>query len=137
MKNRNLNLVSRILAPTPKWFRMVRTVGLALTAVGGALVASPVALPAALVTVGGYLLLSGSLVSAVSQTAVKPEEYGTSPADEGRAGSESIKQKAERKRPKSLNQLKEPPNGRFFLCPAPDFAGFRRRAKYVGLICDL
>jgi len=76
MKNRNLNLVDRVLEPTPKWFRIVRNLGLALSAVGGVLVAAPMALPAAVVTVGGYLLLGGSIIGAVSQTAVSAEEYG-------------------------------------------------------------
>ena len=76
MKQRNLNLVSRIQQPTPKWFRIVRNIGLALSAVGGVLVAAPVALPAAVVTVGGYLLLGGSIIGAVSQTAISSEEYG-------------------------------------------------------------
>ena len=76
MKNRNLNLVSRIAEPTPKWFRIVRNLGLTLSAVGGVLVAAPVTLPAAVITVGGYLLLGGTLLGAVSQTAVSSEEYG-------------------------------------------------------------
>ena len=76
MKQRNLNLVSRIQEPTPKWFRIVRNLGLALSAVGGVLVAAPVALPAGIVTLGGYLLLSGTIIGAVSQTAVSAEEYG-------------------------------------------------------------
>ena len=76
MKQRNLNLVSRIQQPTPKWFRIVRNIGLALSAVGGVLVAAPVALPAAVVSVGGYLLLGGTIIGAVSQTAVSAEEYG-------------------------------------------------------------
>jgi len=76
MKQRNLNLVSRIQEPTPKWFRIVRNIGLSLTAVGGALVAAPVALPGALVSLGGYLLLGGSIIGAVSQTAISSEEYG-------------------------------------------------------------
>ena len=76
MKQRNLNLISRIEAPTPKWFRIVRNLGLALSAVGGVLVAAPIALPAGIVTVGGYLLLGGSIIGAVSQTAVSSEEYG-------------------------------------------------------------
>lgn len=76
MKNRNLNLVSRMAAPTPKWFRIVRNIGLTLTALGGVLVAAPVALPAAVISVGGYLLLGGTLLGAVSQTAVSSEEYG-------------------------------------------------------------
>lgn len=76
MKQRNLNLISRIESPTPKWFRIVRNLGLALPAVGGVLVAAPVALPAGIVTVGGYLLLGGSIIGAVSQTAANAEEYG-------------------------------------------------------------
>ena len=76
MKSRNLNLVSRVQEPTPKWFRIVRNIGLALSAVGGVLVAAPVALPATVVAVGGYLLLGGTIIGAVSQTAVSAEEYG-------------------------------------------------------------
>ena len=76
MKQRNLNLVSRIQEPTPKWFRIVRNIGLALSAVGGVLVAAPVALPATVVAVGGYLLLGGTIIGAVSQTAISSEEYG-------------------------------------------------------------
>lgn len=76
MKNRNLNLVSRMAAPTPKWFRMVRNVGITLSAVGGVLVAAPISLPAAVISIGGYLLLGGTIIGAVSQTAVSSEEYG-------------------------------------------------------------
>lgn len=76
MKKRNLNLIKRIESPTPKWFRIVRNLGFVLSAVGGVLVATPVALPAGIVAVGGYLLLGGSIISAVSQTAVSSEEYG-------------------------------------------------------------
>lgn len=79
MKNRNLNLVSRIAAPTPKWFRMIRNLGITLSAIGGTLVAAPVVLPAALVTIGGYMLLGGTLIGAVSQTAISSEEYGKIP----------------------------------------------------------
>lgn len=76
MKQRNLNLISRIQEPTPKWFRIVRNIGLALSAVGGVIATAPVSLPAGIVAVGGYLLLGGSIISAVSQTAVSSEEYG-------------------------------------------------------------
>ena len=76
MQNSNLNLVELVLEPTPKWFRIVRNIGLALSAVGGVLVAAPVALPATVVAVGGYLLLGGSIIGAVSQTAISSEEYG-------------------------------------------------------------
>jgi hypothetical protein len=74
MKNKSLNVVDRALAPTPKWFKILRTVGIALASVGGAIIASPVALPVGLVSAAGYFVLGGSIISVVSQTAVKSEE---------------------------------------------------------------
>jgi hypothetical protein len=74
MKNNNLNIVERALAPTPKWFKILRTVGIALATIGGTIIAAPVALPVGLVSAAGYLVLGGSIISVVSQTAVKAEE---------------------------------------------------------------
>ena len=77
MKNNKMNLVERTLAPTPKWFKILRTVGIALASVGGIIIASPIALPVGLVSAAGYLVLGGSIISVVSQTAVKSEEEPT------------------------------------------------------------
>ena len=74
MKNNQMNLVERVKAPTPKWFRTIRNIGIALASVGGIIFASPVALPVGLVSAAGYLVLGGSIISAVSQTGVKTEE---------------------------------------------------------------
>ncbi|WP_394759501.1 hypothetical protein [Flavobacterium sp.] len=74
MKNNNLNLAERVLAPTPKWFKILRTIGITLASVGGVIIASPVALPVGLVSVAGYLILGGSILSVVSQTGVQSEE---------------------------------------------------------------
>ena len=74
MKNNKMNLVERTLAPTPKWFKILRTVGITLASVGGIIIASPVALPVGLVSAAGYLVLGCSIISVVSQTAVKSEE---------------------------------------------------------------
>ena len=74
MKNRNMNVVERALAPTPKWFKILRTVGIALATIGGTIIAAPVVLPVGLVSAAGYLVLGGSIISVVSQTAVKSEE---------------------------------------------------------------
>jgi phage-related minor tail protein len=65
-----LTLTQRLKAPTPKFFKTLRTIGLSLAAAGAALLAAPVALPAALLTVAGYLVLAGTVVTAVSQTTV-------------------------------------------------------------------
>lgn len=66
-----MNIIERLKAPTPKFFKVLRNIGLTLAAAGGAILASPVALPAAVVTIGGYLIAGGGVLSAVSQTAVE------------------------------------------------------------------
>lgn len=66
-----MNLLQRLQAPTPKFFKVLRTIGLSLAAAGGALLAAPVALPVGLVSLGGYLIVAGSVATAVSQAAVK------------------------------------------------------------------
>lgn len=75
-----MKLKERMKAPTPKFFRVLRTVGLALAATGGALLTAPVALPAALITMAGYLTVVGGVMSAVSQSAVIGETDGA-PSD--------------------------------------------------------
>jgi len=66
----NMSVVERVKAPTPKFFKTLRTIGLALAAIGGAILAAPVAVPAALVSIAGYVALAGGVMTAVSQTAV-------------------------------------------------------------------
>lgn len=74
-KNKGImNVVQRMKAPTPKFFRTLRAIGLALAAASGALLAAPVALPAAVITIAGYLTVAGSVVTAVSQTAIPKED---------------------------------------------------------------
>ena len=63
-------VIDRMQAPTPKFFRILRNAGIALTAVSSVLATAPVALPAAIVTVAGYLAVAGGIASAVSQAAV-------------------------------------------------------------------
>jgi uncharacterized membrane protein HdeD (DUF308 family) len=74
---KNMSVVQRVKAPTPKFFKTLRTIGLALAAIGGAILASPIALPAGLVAAAGYVALAGGVVSAVSQTAVDTTDSKT------------------------------------------------------------
>jgi uncharacterized membrane protein HdeD (DUF308 family) len=60
-------IINRATAPTPKFFKVLRTVGLALAAVGGTILAAPIALPAIITTIGGYAAVAGGVLSAVSQ----------------------------------------------------------------------
>lgn len=65
-----MNVIDRAQAPTPKFFKAIRSVGLVIAAAGAAILTAPVALPAAIVTVGGYLTVAGSVLSAISQVTV-------------------------------------------------------------------
>ncbi len=69
-----MKLVERMKAPTPKFFRVLRNVGLALAAAGGAVITAPIALPVGVVTVAGYLAVAGGVMTAVSQSAVDGEK---------------------------------------------------------------
>lgn len=60
-------IINRAKAPTPKFFKVLRTVGLALAAVGGTILAAPIALPAIITTIGGYVAVAGGVLSAASQ----------------------------------------------------------------------
>ncbi|MBC8884010.1 hypothetical protein H9X57_13830 [Flavobacterium piscinae] len=67
-------IVERAKAPTPKFFKVLRTIGLALATVGTAVVTAPVALPVIITTVGGYVAVAGGVISAVSQLTVENNE---------------------------------------------------------------
>ena len=66
-----MNILERANKPTPKFFRKLRTIGLTVAAIGTTIVASPVALPAILVKIAGYLTVAGTVMSGVSQVTVK------------------------------------------------------------------
>lgn len=68
-----MNVIERAKAPTPKLFRVLRSIGLALLAISGSVIAAPVVLPVAVVTVAGYVAIAGGVLSAVSQITVDEE----------------------------------------------------------------
>ena len=68
-----MNLIQRVKAPTPKFFKVLRSIGLGLAAVGGTILATPIALPVVITSIGGYLAVAGSVVSAVSQVTTSNE----------------------------------------------------------------
>jgi hypothetical protein len=67
-------IVKRMNKPTPKFFRKLRGIGLTVAALGAGILASPVALPAVILKVAGYLAVAGSVTGTVSQAAVKNEK---------------------------------------------------------------
>jgi hypothetical protein len=79
-----MNIVERYKKSTPKFFRLLRNIGIALATAGGAIIAAPVALPAAVITVATYMTVAGTVATAVSQAVVKDE--GKSKTDEADNG---------------------------------------------------
>ncbi|MDX1774880.1 hypothetical protein DFR65_104228 [Oceanihabitans sediminis] len=73
-----MNIIERSKKPTPKFFRVLRTVGLSLLAVSGSIMAAPIALPASIVTIAGYVAVAGGVLSAVSQVTVEDSLGGDS-----------------------------------------------------------
>jgi hypothetical protein len=69
-----MNIIKRVKSPTPKFFRVLRNIGISIAAVGGVLTAAPIALPVAIVTLGGYLIVAGSVATAVAQAVVADRE---------------------------------------------------------------
>lgn len=55
---------------TPPFFKKLRTIGLVVAAAGTTIIASPIALPAIVSTIGGYLIVGGSVATAMSQAAI-------------------------------------------------------------------
>ena len=68
-----MNIKKRIQSPTPKFFKVLRNIGLTLAAIGGTILAAPVALPVAIVSIGGYIAVAGGVISAVSQLTTTDE----------------------------------------------------------------
>jgi hypothetical protein len=65
-----MKLINRVQAPTPPFFKKLRTIGLILAAVSSTIVAAPVALPAVVIQIAGYLAVASTVASAVRLTAI-------------------------------------------------------------------
>jgi hypothetical protein len=78
-----MTIKQRMSEPTPRFFKKVRNIGLALVAVSTALLTAPVALPLVVIKIAGYLAVAGGVASAVSQATTggktKTEEDGNEP----------------------------------------------------------
>ncbi|WP_395064985.1 hypothetical protein [Flavobacterium sp.] len=70
-------IINRAKAPTPKFFKVLRNIGLVLAAVGGTILTAPIALPVVVTTIGGYVAVAGGVISAVSQLTTTKEDVIT------------------------------------------------------------
>jgi len=65
------NLQQRWNTKTPTFWKKVQKIGIIAGTIGGIIIASPVALPAILVSASGYLLLAGTVTATLSQLTVE------------------------------------------------------------------
>jgi hypothetical protein len=84
-----MNIVERAKAPTPKFFRILRSIGLALLAISGTVMAAPIVLPATIVSVAGYMAIAGGVISAVSQVTVDTSSSSVQAQEEKEAGNKA------------------------------------------------
>lgn len=68
-----MNLVERYNKPTPKFFKALRNIGIALATAGGAIIAAPISMPALVVTIATYMTVAGTVATAVSQAVVSDD----------------------------------------------------------------
>lgn len=69
-----MGIKERLFKKTPPFFRKLRTIGLALIATGTTVSTVKVSIPDLFKEIGGYMIVAGSVMVAVSQAVVKDEE---------------------------------------------------------------
>jgi hypothetical protein len=62
-----MSLKERWQSKTPKFWKKVQRIGVALGVIGATIVAAPVVLPASLVTAAGYMIAAGTVTATLSQ----------------------------------------------------------------------
>ena len=68
-----MKIIERYKKPTPKFFRVLRNIGIALATAGGAILAAPISIPATIITAATYMTVAGTVATAVSQAVTKNE----------------------------------------------------------------
>lgn len=79
-KAKYLSLQERFEAPSPKLFRRIGRIGLVLAGIGAAILTAPVALPAGLLTLAGYLGTVGAVAKSISSIVVDEEALNSADA---------------------------------------------------------
>jgi len=64
----------RIKKPTPPFFKKLRNIGIILAALGGAILAAPITLPTAVISIATYIVVAGTVATTVSQAVVSDKK---------------------------------------------------------------
>lgn len=69
-----MSISQRWSAKTPKFWKRVQKIAITVGAVAGVLIAAPITLPAAVVTVASYAITAGTVAATLSQLTVENNE---------------------------------------------------------------
>ena len=69
-----MSMKERWSAPTPKFWKRVQKIAITVGAVAGVIIAAPITLPAALVTVATYAITAGTVAATLSQLTIEDNE---------------------------------------------------------------
>jgi hypothetical protein len=67
------SILERAQTNTPPFFKKLRLIGLVAVSIGTSILMAPIVVPAALTTIAGYVLLGGTVLTAVSQVTINEE----------------------------------------------------------------
>ena len=70
----DMNIVERVVAPCPPFFKKLRNIALILGSVSAAVLTGGAALPAVVISIAGYLATASAVAVAVSQCTVDAEK---------------------------------------------------------------
>jgi Mg/Co/Ni transporter MgtE len=66
-----MTLTQRWNAPTPKFWKRVQQAAITVGAIAGVILAAPITLPAAVITVAGYVATAGTVAATISQLTIE------------------------------------------------------------------
>jgi hypothetical protein len=69
-----MSISQRWNAPTPKFWKRVQKIAITSGAIAGVIIASPITLPAAVITVAGYVATAGTVAATLSQLTIETNE---------------------------------------------------------------
>lgn len=90
LKDKLKSFFKRCGEETPPFFKKLSRIGLLVAAAGTAVISAPIALPAIVTTIGGYLIVGGSVATAVSQAAIEDGQNCELEAEDDDTGDGSV-----------------------------------------------
>ncbi len=76
-----MNIIERIEAPTPGFFKKLRNIGIVLVAISTVILSAPVSLPAIVTSIAGYAAVAGAIIGSVSQLTTEKDAAVLSKTD--------------------------------------------------------